>query len=167
MIDKTKETVQNTKDIIFLNMEDVNKIKIQASTNERKRIRINMHHFMDSNIHEMIIVHYKNNYVRPHMHPNKTESFHIIEGELTVVLFDDNGKIISKVEMGPYNSGKSFCYRSIEKQWHTVIPRTDIVVFHETTDGPFSTDGTIQAPWAPADTDQDNGNEYFRKLGLI
>ncbi len=164
---KAKETIQNSKDVIFLNRDDVNEIKIQAAANERKRIRINMHHFMDSNIHEMIIVHYKDNYVRPHMHPNKTESFHIIEGELTVVLFDDNGNITNKIEMGSYSSGKSFCYRSIEKQWHTVIPRTDIVVFHETTDGPFSLDGTIQASWAPADSDQAIGNEYFKKLGLI
>lgn len=162
-----QETIQNTDDFIILTKIDIEQIKAKALQNERKRIRINMHHSMDSGVHEMIIVHCFNNYVRPHKHTNKTESFHIIEGELDVVLFDDDGKVIKVIQMGPMGSGKHFCYRTVENKWHTVIPKTETVVFHETTNGPFIQDGTIQASWAPADTDPLAGNNYLKTLGLL
>lgn len=165
--DKAKESIQRTEDIIVINKLDIEELKAKAALNSRKRIRINMHHAMETNVHEMIIVHFKNNYIRPHKHPKKTESFHVIEGELTVVIFDDQGSVTQKIEMGPFSTGKVFCYRTVANQWHTVIPRSDVVVFHETTDGPFNLDGTTQAQWAPADSDQNEGNIYLRSLSLI
>lgn len=161
------ETIQNTEDFIIINKTDIDQIKVKALQNERKRIRINMHHSMESGVHEMIIVHCLNNYVRPHKHSHKTESFHIIEGELDVVLFDDSGKVTKIIEMGTIGSGKHFCYRTVEDKWHTVIPRTETVVFHETTNGPFTLDGSVQAPWAPADTNPAEGNDYLKNLGLL
>lgn len=36
----------------------------------------------------MLIVMAKGSYIRPHKHKNKSESFHIIEGLLDVIVFD-------------------------------------------------------------------------------
>src|SRR5665647_897913 len=77
---KALETIQNQDTVIVLNSADIEALKKKALLNERKRIRINLHHGMDSQVHEMIIVHCRNNYVRPHKHSIKAESFHIIEG---------------------------------------------------------------------------------------
>jgi cupin fold WbuC family metalloprotein len=116
-----------------------------------KPVRICMHDSPEAALHEMLIVHQKDAYVRPHKHINKSESFHIIEGEMDVFIFDGEGKITQKVSMGDYNSGKSFCYRLSTSEYHTVLPTTEYVVFHEVTNGPFRREDTIFGEWSPGE----------------
>ncbi len=162
-----EETIQTKVRLLQVDSKEIERIKGLALNNQRRRIRINAHHEMNSGVHEMIIVHCRNNYVRPHRHKLKTESFHIIEGELDVIIFDDLGNVIEKIVMGPYGSSKKFYYRCVENVWHTVIPKTQTVVFHETTNGPFSIDGSEQAPWAPDDKNTELGLTYLKELKLI
>ena len=77
--------------------------------------------------------------------------FHILEGELDVVIFDDHGKPLQTLRMGPFGSGKIFYYRLNASFFHALLPRTAFVVFHETTAGPFVQNEAIFAPWAPTD----------------
>ena len=85
----------------------------------------------------MLIVHERGAYVRPHKHPAKTESTHIIEGLVDVVLFEDDARIERVISMGDYASGRAFYYRMDVPVFHTLIIRSDVLVFHETTNGPF------------------------------
>ncbi|MDE2223604.1 MAG: WbuC family cupin fold metalloprotein, partial [Candidatus Omnitrophica bacterium] len=72
-------------------------LKAEAMKNLRRRMRLCAHQTVDDRIHEMFIVHTRDAYVRPHKHLNKTESFFLLEGEVEVVFFDDDGGIIRKV----------------------------------------------------------------------
>ena len=45
-------------------------------------------------LHEMFIIHTKDCYVSPHKHLGKVESMSILEGEVDVILFHNNGKIM-------------------------------------------------------------------------
>ena len=45
----------------------------------------------------MIIVAHSSTLLAPHQHPeNKPESYHVLEGELQVNIFDDEGKLIKE-----------------------------------------------------------------------
>ena len=141
--------------IVQVSRADVEFLKASAAQNERKRIRLCTHPHVDDRLHEMLIVHAKEAYVRPHKHLNKTESVHIIEGLVDVIVFDDVGNIIEVIRMGDYASGYRFYYRMSSPYYHTLLIRSDILVFHETTNGPFDPADTVFAPWAPAESDRD------------
>ncbi len=59
-------------------------------------------------LHKMLIIHVQNTYVPPHKHVNKSESFHIIEGALSVFLFDVEGRVTETIRMGEVASGRVF-----------------------------------------------------------
>ena len=136
------------EDIAEVRLEDwIDKLKSAAETAPYRRARLCLHHDHTDLVHEMFIVFCKDSIVPIHKHLNKSESFHVIEGELDVVIFDDEGNLVRRVEMGPPGSGKSFLYRMSVDAWHSVIPRSDYVAIHETTTGPFEADDCAYAPW--------------------
>ncbi|MBK8759916.1 MAG: WbuC family cupin fold metalloprotein [Sulfuritalea sp.] len=143
---------------------DIDLFKQLSSRNPRKRIRLCAHGAPDDRLHEMLIVHERNAYVRPHKHPGKSESTHIIEGLVDVVIFDDEGRIGGVIRMGDYASGRTFYYRMAVPVFHTLIIRSDVLVFHETTNGPFDRSDTVFAPWAPDDGDVDSVSTFMADL---
>jgi cupin fold WbuC family metalloprotein len=154
-------TVDNISTVDRLEIEN---FKILADHNERKRVRLCAHADSNQLLHEMLIVHGRNAYVRPHKHPGKTESTHIIEGFVDIVLFTDDGKVDRVLNMGDYASGKIFYYRMDTPVFHMLIIRSDVVVFHETTNGPFNRNATVFAPWSPEDTDTNSVSDFISDL---
>lgn len=138
--------------IVKIDKAMLDAVKQKALAAQRKRSRICAHKDPDDPLHEMFIVHTKDAYVRPHKHLNKSESFYVIEGSVTVVMFDDEGDIVEAIEMGEARSGKPFYYRTSEAIFHTIIITSDVLVFHEVTNGPFVKSDTVYAPWAPDET---------------
>ena len=143
---------------------DVGLFKHQSALNQRRRIRLCTHGTPQDRLHEMLIVHERRAYVRPHKHPGKSESTHIIEGLVDVVLFDDAGRIERILKMGDYASGRPFYLRIDDPVFHTLIIRSDVLVFHETTNGPFERKDTLFAPWAPPDDDPDGISAFIAGL---
>ncbi len=150
--------------ITKVSRRDIEFLKAKASRNRRKRVRLCAHRSIEDPVHEMLIVHSKGTYVRPHKHPDKSESFHIIEGKLKIVIFNESGDILEVINMGDHPSEDAFFYRLSESYFHTVIPISDLVVFHETTDGPFRGDHTVFAPWAPAENEHEAQVIYMKEL---
>lgn len=140
-----------TGGVVRVTAADVALVKAKGTTNARRRARLCAHPGPDDPLHEMLIVLDRGTYVRPHRHAGKSESFHVIEGELDVVLFADDGTVRDVVRMGPYGSGRAFFYRLMEPCYHTVLVNTPFALFHETTNGPFRRDDTAFAPWSPAE----------------
>ena len=139
-------------------------LKQEALKNKRTRIRLCTHANMSNSVHEMLIVHVKGNYIPPHKHINKSESFHVIEGSADLFFFDENGEIIKIISMGDTNSGKVFYYRVSQAIYHTLIVTSDIFVFHETTRGPFIPSETIFGSWAPHEDDEKAVKIYMDEL---
>lgn len=147
--------------------DDIQSLKSRALENERDRARLCAHTSTDDSVHEMLIVHTKGTYIPPHKHLGKSESFHIVEGRLDIVIFDDAGEVVEVVEMGEYATGATFFWRISESYYHSVIPRTDIVVFHETTKGPFKREDFVHAPWAPREDDPAAVRLYMEQLESV
>jgi cupin fold WbuC family metalloprotein len=134
---------------------DISEMKAKAAYNERKRIRLCAHESIEDPLHEMLIIHARDTYVPPHKHVNKSESIYIIEGEVDLVLLTPEGEIDELVPMGDYLSGHYMYCRLPESTFHTLRIRSDVLVFHETTNGPFRREGTVFASWSPDETSPD------------
>jgi cupin fold WbuC family metalloprotein len=139
--------------IVTVDAAAIEALKRGAMANPRRRIRLCAHRGVGDSLHEMLIVHTRDTYVRPHKHVDKCESFHVIEGDVDVVIFDDEGEVAEVIGMGSVHSGRRFFYRIADPLYHTLLIRSDVLVFHETTPGPFRREQTIFAPWAPEDGD--------------
>lgn len=162
-----KEVFFSDEKVVKVDRQDIERLKAKAMANERKRVRLCAHPQLTDRLHEMLIIHTKDTYVRPHKHLHKSESFHVIEGRAAVIIFDDKGNIEELIAMGDYLSGRLFYYRISTACYHTLIITSDFLVFHETTNGPFQKSDTIFAPWAPEETDICGVREYREKLAQL
>ena len=162
----SEEIFAAQSDIASANVDDMDMLKKMVTTTPNKRIRICAHQKSDDRLHEMLIVINQESYIRPHKHLNKGESFHIIEGMLDVVIFHDDGRIHTVIEMGGATSGKDFYYRLSAPYFHTLILKTEWVVFHETTNGPFLKDETVYADWSPEPGDLSLVNQFKKNLEI-
>src|ERR1700743_3325740 len=116
----------------------IGELKRIAAQNPRLRSRLCTHPDPSSGLHEMLIVHHREAYVRPHKHFGKPESFHVIEGTARVVVFEDDGNIRDVLDMAPYGQGKLCYYRMPDEVFHSILITSEWLGFYETTARPFS-----------------------------
>ena len=162
---KINEEVYTVSDnIASLDRQTIRKLKAVSKTNSKKRTRINIHHSLSEPVHEMFIVHKKITYIRPHKHLKKKESLHILEGEATIVFFDEKGRIIKVMPMGNYTSGKIFYYKLPSSIYHSMIIKTDYLICQETAKGPFVKSDKYNAPWSPEENDTKAIKKYIKIL---
>jgi cupin fold WbuC family metalloprotein len=150
---ENEEVLYSNSLVTSVDQAQIEHIKQLSFNNQRNRIRLCTHLDKTNSLHEMLIIHKKNTYIRPHKHIGKSESTHIIEGLVDVILFNEDSKIDRVISMGDYASGKTFYYRLAEPIFHMLIIRSDFLIFHETTNGPFECADTFFAPWAPSYSD--------------
>lgn len=160
------EVLVATGGVVRVTAADMTEVARRSICSTRKRSRLCTHPTATDPLHEMLICLARGTYVRPHRHVGKSESFHIIEGELDVVLFHDDGTLREVIPMGPYQTNATFFYRLMEPCFHTVLVKTPRVLFHETTNGPFSASENDYPPWAPVEN-ADNVAEYLDSLRAI
>ena len=158
------EVLYSEDGIVKIRRQDMEQLERKAQENDRQRIRLCAHKDVNDRLHEMFIIHARDTYVRPHKHLNKSESFHVIEGAVDVVFFDEEGGLSDVVRMGDYSSGRFFYYRIAQPLYHTLRITSEILVFHETTSGPFNRSEMVFAPWAPEEGEPGRHKEYMKKL---
>jgi len=164
LIKKSNEVFVIEDDVAEVTRQDVLALKPFAGASPRKRSRLCAHRDSSESLHEMFIALHRDTYVRAHKHPTKVESFHIVQGEVDVVLFDDEGNIRQVVSLREFASGKPFYYRLNIPAYHTVLPRTEYALFHEITNGPFRQGDTLFPEWAPPDDQPDAAVQYIAAL---
>jgi cupin fold WbuC family metalloprotein len=139
---------------------------IEASgTEPKRRARLNLHNSDDDLLHEMIIAFRKDSLNMPHRHVGKSESMHVIRGRVEVIIFDDVGNVTRRVKLRAFDQPRHWgrdsapldlahVFRMAAPLWHTVIPVDDVVVVHETTNGPFVAGKNMEIPpWAPQESE--------------
>ncbi len=162
---KVNEEVFIAEDsIVRLGDGEITFLKRQAQANARKRARICAHKTNDDALHEMVIAISAASYIHPHKHLGKSESFHIIEGEVDVAVFDESGAVADVIQLGAIGSGRKFYYRLSESAFHTLLIRTEFLVVHEVTNGPFDRDRTVLAPFAPPEDEADQARDYMKRV---
>jgi cupin fold WbuC family metalloprotein len=151
--------------IVLLTHANLDDLKARATKSPRGRARICAHRSADDSLHEMMIALCHGCYIRPHRHLAKVESYHMLQGRMDIVMFDDAGSVIETVHLGAPGSDDPFFYRNDAAGFHTVLVRSDFAVFHETTNGPFRPEETIPAPWAPDEADLSGAAIFLAHLG--
>tara|TARA_B110000003_G_scaffold164780_1_gene164733 strand:+ start:18373 stop:18810 length:438 start_codon:yes stop_codon:yes gene_type:complete len=139
---KADNVIINSEDIFILDETIIESLKSLAMKHPLKRSRICLHENIKSSVHEMIIVAHQDGVIPPHKHPpHKPESYHIIEGELKVTIFKDDGSIQNEFFLGGLSQPRM--YRIIGNIWHQPIPVSEWVVYHEVATGPFEKDDDV------------------------
>ncbi len=135
--------------ISILGSDMIEFIKRRARKTPLQRARINFHKADSDQLHEMVIAMTDKTLVAVHKHPNRVESFHMIEGIVRVGLLDNESVITRTIEL---DSETTRYYRMSNPQWHIVVPISEIVVIHETTIGPFvKGESSIFPEWSLSD----------------
>ncbi len=142
------EVFIDRRQVVRFDRRHINFIKDASIRSDKGRARICMHKTPNEKIHEMLISISDKSYIRPHKHHNKSESFHLVEGEADIVLFSDDGKII---EVIPLSRDINFYYRLNHSCFHTLLIKTPFLVIHEVTNGPFSPGDVEFAEFSPAE----------------
>lgn len=150
---KSPEVFLTQGSIATVGPEDIATLRDAVCKSPKRRARINAHPGGDDLLHEMIIAIEPGSYIRPHKHPGKSEAFHIIEGAVDIVVFDEAGDIDRVVSLSAQGGPSPFYYRMSEPHYHTLIIRSDLLVVHEITNGPFRPEGTVFAEFAPLEGD--------------
>lgn len=162
---ESAEVFYRTGDIHTVTPADIAFLKAAALTNPRKRCRICIHNGPQDGIHEMLIVHHRDTYVRPHAHKTRGESLQALEGRATAVFFDDLGKVTQKISLaapGEADPSSPYLYRTTPGAFHALLVESEWFVFHEVTAGPFNRDDTLFPAWAPAGEDEAKGVAWLR-----
>lgn len=149
--------------LVTFGRDEVEFLRARAAENERRRSRLCTHPNPEALLHEMMIVHHRSCYVRPHAHDAKAESLWVIEGAARVVFFDNNGAPSEVVSLAASGADSRY-YRVPSGVHHTLLIDSEWLVFHETTTGPFKREETLFAPWAPTGDDAEAAAAYVTDL---
>ena len=99
---------------------------------EKKDIRLCLHTSTKSKHHDMIILQQRKNFYAPHKHLKKGETYHIIKGGMMCVLFNEKGAVKKICELK-----KNDIFRTPINVFHTMMPVSKFVIYHECKNGPF------------------------------
>jgi len=165
LIQQSPEVFLAEGPIAAIGQAELNTLKSAVNASAKRRARINTHADGEDALHEMIIAIDPTSYIRPHKHPGKSEAFHIVEGEVDIVVFTDDGEIDRIVPLGPPGGRRPFYYRMSNAFFHTLIIRSDLLIVHEITNGPFRPSATVFADFAPDDREVEKAAAY--QAGLL
>jgi len=160
-----QKVIFNTADAVKIDTELINSLKKTAAGNESRKVTLCLHKTHADGVHEMINVYPKGLYVRPHKHPIKTETKHMIEGKMIMLIFDDQGHVTDQFELAERTLGGCLAHRLEKNYFHSIVPLSDIVVFHEIINGPYTgIDDSLFPDWAPEITDQEGIKAFMGKI---
>ena len=130
---------------VGISMQQIGILYSYASYFQIPIVRLCLHEDDSCNVHEMIIIHTCPKNIGP-LKQNKTSlSYHMIEGELAIKIFDDNGKMKSTLNLSA-NAEKSNTYISCRLksgEFRSIESKTPYTIFLEVASGPFVDSDTI------------------------
>ncbi|MGZ0080398.1 WbuC family cupin fold metalloprotein [Methylomonas sp. YC3] len=148
---KSSDVLVCNDEIVSIDYSVLTLLNQMAVSSPKNRARVCAHKDNTALIQEMIIQINHGSYICPHRHDNKCESFHLIEGKADIVVFKDSGEIHKVIQ---FDRDHSFYYRLDSNLFHTIVVRSEVLIFHEVTNGPFVQNATEFAKFAPAEGDQ-------------
>ncbi|HJL20196.1 MAG TPA: WbuC family cupin fold metalloprotein [Sandaracinaceae bacterium LLY-WYZ-13_1] len=145
----------------------LDRVRRAAEQSPRRRTNHDFHAGPQDNPHRFLNVMLRGTYVTPHRHrdPPKSESFLVLRGEVAVFLFDDDGRVTARHDLG--GAGRPFGLDLAPGVWHSLAVLGDHAVIYEVKPGPWdpATDKEF-APWAPREHDEARHAYLDRLLAL-
>jgi len=154
--------VMKQQEIPSLLPEDLEKYLRKAAEAPRRRYPKILHE-PGADFNEVFNFMMEDTYMQPHLHPHaeKIEKIHFVQGRLTVLIFDEEGKVINRYSLG--ENGLR-CIDIPAFSWHTYIMQSDYVVTYETMVGQYDPKTwKTMATWAPVEDDP-HSHSYLNSL---
>ena len=133
-----------------LSERDLELLSQRAAQSERLRLNQNLHPELSDPVQRLCNAFEPGTYVRPHWHSedDRWELFLVLRGRCAVLTFDENGKVIERLELREHGGD-----RIVEippRTIHTVVSLAHGSVLFEVKPGPYrvATDKDF-AKWAP------------------
>lgn len=157
----------SSDEVVSVGPAIVASVKSRARSAPRGRFRLCLHHSTDDRVQEMLIACPRGTYFRPHRHPEgRSESIHVVEGEMSVLLLDDDGCVQQRVALsapGTSDRDGAFLYRLSARRWHIPVFHSEFVVYHEVYAGPLDV-AAEPHPLSPDGADPDQSASYLARL---
>lgn len=151
---KSGDGVYYTTDALgSIDADAVSFLKEEAVKAFRGRARICLHPTPQSKQHDMLIVTRRNSYVAPHYHSEKSETFVLLAGKCSYLVFSEEGRLKEIIDLQPFDKNGRFLVRTPPKVCHGLVVHSEEIVFLESTTGPFKPEAMTLASWAPAEDD--------------
>lgn len=132
--------------------DDLRRLSEMAAAAPRRRMNRNLHERPDDPVQRLLNALEPGTYVRPHRHasPPKWELFALLAGAVAVLLFDDDGTVTERVDLG----GEAVLAEIPAGRWHSLAALAPGSVVLEVKPGPYEplSDKDFAA-WAPAEGD--------------
>lgn len=126
----------------------------KAQESDRRRSNCNIHESYDAPVQRLFITLYPDSYIRPHKHIESTkwEFFLMVSGEVSFLMFSDNGECTHRYELSANGDIKGI--EIPPNVWHCVVPKSSSATFFEVKQGPYiGTDDKGFASWSPPEGD--------------
>jgi cupin fold WbuC family metalloprotein len=164
VIEESAEVYYASAPLATVGDDEIAFLKERAAANPRRRCRLCLHASPAAAQHEMLIVHHRSCYVRPHRHAAKSESLIVVEGEALAFTFDDAGRVDAAIRLGAPGDGGRFSYFMPAGMWHGLAILSEWLVFVEAAAGPFDPAATTFPAWAPDGSDARAAAAYVDAL---
>ena len=153
--EESQEVYYTSAPVAIAGRAEVEALKSAARRNPRLRCRLCTHPSPADGLHEMLIAHHRDAYFHPHLHRGRSVSFYLFDGEMSVVLFHDDGSIASVHDLADASrdGARPSYIRVPEATYYAFLVRSEFAVFFEVTRGPFDRGTTVWADWSPHETD--------------
>lgn len=135
----------------LISNDELRLLAISAQQADRRRNNLNVHDSLDSNVQRLFIATQPDTYIRPHRHsePHKWEFFMVVQGSMSLLLFNDDGCVDDRVELSASD------IRAVEippNTWHSYTCMETDTVALEIKEGSYSpTSNQDLAQWSPAE----------------
>lgn len=124
----------------------------QARHSPRRRKNLNFHASNEARCHRLLNAVEPDAYIPPHRHlgEEKDETMAVIRGRMGFILFDDAGRVVRRIVLGP---GQSAAVVNIPRgAYHTSLSLESGTVFLEAKAGPYAPlTPEERASWAPSE----------------
>jgi len=137
--------------IKIIGLTDIATLKKEASSAKRLRSHLNLHKTLDAPVQRLFIATNPDTYMRPHRHPedHKWEFLIVLEGQLDLLIFNDDGVVTQRVELAATKN------RAVEippMTWHAYVCKVPGTLALEIKEGAYiPTTEENFAPWSPAE----------------
>lgn len=148
---------------------ELEQLKLKAQSAPRQRANLNLHASLEANVQRLFITTEPGTYIQPHRHSenHKWEMFLVLEGEIDLLIFNDEGELTLRTKMSPTET------RVVEippKTWHTYVVQQSGTLALEIKEGGYvPTPEPDFAPWSPAENTPEAQAflEHLRYLQLL
>lgn len=126
-------------------------LRRQARASERQRAHLNVHDSPQAPVQRLFIAMEPDTYIRPHRHPRpgKWEFFVLLEGEIDLLVFDEDGVLQQRTVL---SAGDTRAVELPPGTWHTYVAQATGTVVLEVKEGPYlPTPAEDFASWAPVE----------------